>query len=143
MTWHRTYHAARRHHNAGHHLTDVPRNYITDDGHRLGEWLHNQRLHPQRLHPTQQRLLTGIGLIQNTEPPPKKRKPATRKPEQGLAAARAFHQREGHLEVPQRHVEDLDGEPVRLGQWISNTRRRKEHLPTDRIRALDVLGMRW
>ncbi|WP_398995179.1 helicase associated domain-containing protein [Streptomyces sp. CBG31] len=121
----------------------MPRNYITDDGHRLGEWLHNQRLHPQRLHPTQQRLLTGIGLIQNTEPPPKKRKPATRKPEQGLAAARAFHQREGHLEVPQRHVEDLDGEPVRLGQWISNTRRRKEHLPTDRIRALDVLGMRW
>ncbi|XQE90474.1 helicase associated domain-containing protein [Streptomyces microflavus] len=74
---------------------------------------------------------------------PKKRKPATRKPEQGLAAAHAFHQREGHLEVPQRHVEDLDGEPVRLGQWISNTRRRKERLPTDRIRALDALGMLW
>ncbi|WSB12183.1 helicase associated domain-containing protein [Streptomyces cyaneofuscatus] len=121
----------------------MPRHYITDDGHRLGEWLHNQRLHPERLHPTQQRLLAGIGLSQNTEPSPKKRKPATRKPEQGLAAARAFHQREGHLEVPQRHVEDLDGEPVRLGQWISNTRRRKERLPTDRIRALDALGMRW
>ncbi|MFJ2116055.1 Helicase associated domain protein [Streptomyces sp. NPDC087850] len=143
LTWHRAYHAARRHHHAGNHLTDVPRHYITDDGHRLGEWLHNQRLHPERLHPTQQRLLAGIGLSQNTEPSPKKRKPATRKPEQGLAAARAFHQREGHLEVPQRHVEDLDGEPVRLGQWISNTRRRKERLPTDRIRALDALGMRW
>ncbi|MFF1901600.1 helicase associated domain-containing protein [Streptomyces sp. NPDC058206] len=40
-------------------------------------------------------------------------------------------------------MEHLDGEPVRLGQWISNARRRKDRLPTDRIRALDALGMRW
>ncbi|WP_326607508.1 helicase associated domain-containing protein [Streptomyces sp. NBC_01799] len=33
-------------------------------------------------------------------------------------------------------------EPVRLGQRISNARRRKDRLPTDRIRALDALGMR-
>ncbi|MFD9953870.1 helicase associated domain-containing protein, partial [[Kitasatospora] papulosa] len=143
LTWHRTYHAARRHHEAGHRLSDLPRDCVTDGGHRLGEWLHHQRLHPERLHPTQQQLLVGLGLIQNAEPFPKKRKPAARKPEQGLAAARAFHQREGHLEVPQRHVEHLGGEPVRLGQWISNTRRRKDHLPTERIHALDALGMRW
>ncbi|MEV2248776.1 helicase associated domain-containing protein [Streptomyces sp. NPDC049970] len=143
LTWHRAYHVARRHHTAGHHLTDVPRDYITEDGHRLGEWLHNQRLHPERLHPTQQQLLADLDLIQITEPSPEKRKPAARKPEQGLAAARAFHHREGHLDVPQRHVEVLDGEPVRLGQWISNARRRKERLPADRVRALDALNMHW
>ncbi|MFD7756035.1 helicase associated domain-containing protein [Streptomyces sp. NPDC059757] len=52
----------------------------------------------------------------------------------GLAAARAFRAREGHLDVPQRHVEDLDAEPVRLGQWISNIRRRWDHLTSDRRR---------
>ncbi|MFD5064865.1 MULTISPECIES: hypothetical protein [unclassified Streptomyces] len=26
---------------------------------------------------------------------------------------------------------------------MSNARRRKDRLPTDRIRALDALGMRW
>ncbi|WP_208604879.1 helicase associated domain-containing protein, partial [Streptomyces mutomycini] len=143
LTWHRAYHAARRHHTAGHRLTDVPRDYNTEDGHRLGEWLHKQRLHPERLHPNQQQLLADLDLIQKAEPSPEKRKPAARKPEQGLAAARAFHRREGHLDVPQRHVEVLDGEPVRLGQWISNARRRKERLPAERIRALDVLNMRW
>ncbi|WP_329166356.1 helicase associated domain-containing protein [Streptomyces sp. NBC_01717] len=49
-----------------------------------------------------------------------------------MAAARAFHHREGHL----------DGEPVRLEQWISNARRRKDRPPTERIRALDALGLR-
>lgn len=60
-----------------------------------------------------------------------------------MAAARAFHAREGHLDVPQRHIEILHGEPVRLGQWVSNARRRKDRLSPDRIHALDTLGMRW
>ncbi|MFE2091579.1 helicase associated domain-containing protein [Streptomyces sp. NPDC059460] len=121
----------------------MPRDYITDDGRRLGEWLHNQRLHPERLHPTQQTLLASLGVIQSTKPPSGTRKPAARRREQHLAAARAFHHREGHLDVPQRHVEHLDGESVRLGPWISNTRRSKDSLPADQIRALDALDMRW
>ncbi|MFF7205324.1 Helicase associated domain protein [Streptomyces sp. NPDC008141] len=142
LTWHRAYHAARRHRAAGHKLTDVPRDYVTD-GRRLGEWLHSQRLHPERLNPTQQSLLAGLGLIRSITPPPDTRKLAVRDREQGMAAARAFHEREGHLEVPQRHIEQIDGNPVRLGQWISNARRRKDRLPADRIRTLDSLNMRW
>ncbi|MFJ8864040.1 Helicase associated domain protein [Streptomyces sp. NPDC102451] len=143
LTWHRTYHMARRHRAAGHELTDVSRSYVTDSGHRLGEWLHSQCLHPERLQPTQQSLLADLGLIQSAGPPLAKRKPASHSREQGMAAARVFREREGHLEVPQRHIEPIDGSAVRLGQWISNARRRKERLPVDLIRTLDALDMRW
>jgi hypothetical protein len=60
-----------------------------------------------------------------------------------LAAARAFHDREGHLNVPQRHIEDLNGDQVRLGQWINNARHRRDRFTPDRIAALDALGMQW
>jgi superfamily II DNA or RNA helicase len=142
LTWQRAFHIARSHREDGRSLTDVPRDFVTDDGHRLGEWLHTQRLHLERLHPQQQQLLAGLGAIQTAEPP-HDAKPATRNWDRGLAAARAFHRREGHLDVPQRHIEDLNGDHVRLGQWISNARRRKDRLSPDRIRVLDTLGMRW
>jgi superfamily II DNA or RNA helicase len=137
LTWQRTFHAARRHHEAGHSLADVPKDHITDDRHRLGEWLRTQRLHPERLHPEQRLLLSGLGIALDNLTP------AARSWDRGLAAAHAFHAREGHLNVPQRHVETVSGEQIRLGQWISNARRRKDRLPTDRIRSLDELGMRW
>ncbi|WP_392676528.1 helicase associated domain-containing protein [Streptomyces sp. LN785] len=62
--------------------------------------------------------------------------------EAGGPAARAFHDRYGHLDVPRRHPEHLDGKPVRDGQRISNARRRKDRLPADRLHALDALDMR-
>ncbi|MGW1496824.1 helicase associated domain-containing protein, partial [Streptomyces sp. NPDC002402] len=60
LTWQRTYHAARLHAAAGHTLRDLPRSYVTEDGHRLGEWFHTQHIHPERLHPEQQRLLGRV-----------------------------------------------------------------------------------
>lgn len=59
----------------------------------------------------------------------------------GLAAARAFHEREGHLDVPQRHIEHLADEPVRLGQWLSNLRRRRSRLSPQRQAMLTELGL--
>ncbi|WP_369244247.1 Helicase associated domain protein [Streptomyces sp. R41] len=88
-----------------------------------------QRHHLERLQPGQRRLLAGLGLAQIAEQPPGPGEPAARSWARGLAAARALHHREGHLNVPQRHIEILHGAPVRLGQWISNARRRKERLP--------------
>ncbi|MET9500043.1 helicase associated domain-containing protein [Streptomyces sp. NPDC006552] len=77
-----------------------------------------------------------------------------------LAAARQFHAREGHLNVPRKHVEALpvdlagpaaagreitvDGDVlVDLGMWTANTRRRAAGLNAERRSALDQLGMRW
>ncbi|WP_406426585.1 helicase associated domain-containing protein [Streptomyces sp. NBC_00147] len=50
----------------------------------------------------------------------------------GLAAARSFLEREGHLDVPQRHIEAFDGDHVRLGQWLSNVRRHLSALSPQR-----------
>ncbi|MFJ6699915.1 helicase associated domain-containing protein [Streptomyces sp. NPDC091272] len=76
-----------------------------------------------------------------------------------LAAAKAFHAREGHLTVPRKHVEsvephdgsggarsDADGPQVvdvKLGMVLDNIRKRADKLPEERRAELDALGMRW
>ncbi|MFE7113620.1 helicase associated domain-containing protein [Streptomyces sp. NPDC057575] len=74
-----------------------------------------------------------------------------------LAAARQFHAREGHRQVPRKHVEQLEAEDmlsgrqggsdggvvVRLGTWLDNVRKRAAKLPEQRRADLDQLGMRW
>ncbi|MFE1797766.1 helicase associated domain-containing protein [Streptomyces sp. NPDC059517] len=60
-----------------------------------------------------------------------------------LTAARQFHAREGHLLPARQHIAVVDGEPVRLGAFLDNTRRRAAKLSPERRAALDHLGMRW
>lgn len=55
-----------------------------------------------------------------------------------LAAARQYYQREGHLQVPRKHVE-----AIKLGAWISNQRSRAATLSPGRIEQLSAIGMRW
>ncbi|MFI1092614.1 helicase associated domain-containing protein [Streptomyces sp. NPDC020917] len=59
------------------------------------------------------------------------------------AAARQFHTREGHLQVPRKHVEEVDGVPYKLGMFIDNARRRADKLSEERHQELTALGMRW
>ncbi|MFF7249820.1 helicase associated domain-containing protein [Embleya sp. NPDC008237] len=79
--------------------------------------------------------------------------------ETAFAAAIAYRQREGHLEVPRAHVETVttDGSAgpddgagegggaveVRLGKWVNNQRNRRNPLNEERVRLLTELGMRW
>ncbi|WP_267246159.1 DEAD/DEAH box helicase [Streptomyces sp. PR69] len=141
LTWQRTYHAARRHQQAGHTLTDIPRTYVTDEGIRLGEWLRTQRNTPPA-HPGQLLLLQDLGLDTNTpsvqQPPLSAREQAFQR---GLEAAESFLTREGHLTVPQRHTEHLATGPVRLGQWLTNIRRRWAGLSPQRRQTLADLGI--
>ncbi|MFE5030162.1 helicase associated domain-containing protein, partial [Streptomyces sp. NPDC056656] len=76
-----------------------------------------------------------------------------------LTAARRFHEREGHLQVPRKHVEVVpvaeagrstvgaalegDSVPVALGMFLANTRRRANKLTKQRRMDLDALDMRW
>lgn len=69
-----------------------------------------------------------------------------------LTAATQYYQREGHLQVPRKHVETItvgqgDGEDqqqeVRLGAWISNQRSRAASLTPQRVEQLSQVGMRW
>ncbi|MFI1386687.1 Helicase associated domain protein [Embleya sp. NPDC020886] len=79
--------------------------------------------------------------------------------ETGFAAAVAYRQREGGLEVPRAHVETVTAETatgpgggagngggaveVRLGKWVNNQRTRRSSLSVERERLLTELGMRW
>ncbi|TCR16073.1 DEAD/DEAH box helicase [Streptomyces sp. BK205] len=133
ITWQRAYHAARQ--QRQNHADDTP----------AGEWLTAQRVRSDDLHPEQRRLLKALGLdlpevsaasLQNSPLPARERAF-----QRGLDAARAFRAREGHLKVPQRHIEEIDGERVRLGQWLSNLRRRRSGLSPQRQAALVELGL--
>ncbi|GHB09199.1 Helicase associated domain protein [Streptomyces termitum] len=142
LTWQRTYHAARHHQKAGHTLADVPRTFATLEGVRLGEWLRTQRSTPPA-HPGQLRLLQDLGLYTTTPPsmPPPLLSAREQSFRRGLEAAAAFLAREGHPKVPQRHIEQLANGPVRLGQWLTNTRRRWDRLSPEHRQALTELGI--
>ena len=60
-----------------------------------------------------------------------------------MAAARQYHAREGHLQTPRKHIEDVDGIEHKLGMFLDNARRRADKLAAERRAELDALGMRW
>ena len=102
--------------------------------------------------PTQQYLLESVGFDPDEGVPvrPVVRSQANRW-ESNLDTARQFHAREGHLQVPRKHVETVSdgvgGEGgqavVKPGAWLDNTRRRAAKLSPERRGALDELAMRW
>ncbi|MGX1887351.1 Helicase associated domain protein [Streptomyces sp. NPDC055287] len=135
ITWQRTYHAARQ---------SLERNRTTATEEE--KWLEAQRTRSDRLHPEQKSLLKELGLADlpgtSASPAGKNHLPARERAfQRGLAAAQAFRAREGHLNVPQRHIEKIEGDPVRLGQWLSNLRRRRSGLSQHKQTALAELGL--
>lgn len=134
ITWQRAYHAARQ------------SRAVNKTAAEAESWLETQRTRSDCLHPEQNSLLKELGLVElpdtSTSPAAEGRLPARERAfRRGLAAARAFRAREGHLDIPQRHIEEIDGEPVRLGQWLSNLRRRRSGLSPQRQAALAELGL--
>ncbi|WP_149182407.1 DEAD/DEAH box helicase [Streptomyces sp. TRM49041] len=134
ITWQRAYHAARQSRAAYETASEAE------------SWLESQRARSDHLHPEQKSLLAELGLVglPNTSacPATESRLPARERAfQRGLAAARAFRAREGHLNVPQRHIEKIEGDSVRLGQWLSNLRRRRSGLSPRRQAALAELGL--
>ncbi|MCQ9178685.1 Helicase associated domain protein [Streptomyces sp. IBSBF 2953] len=133
ITWQRAYHAARLGLGQTEHVA------------RAEEWLDTQYTQAGRLHPGQHQLLKELGrdLPDTTAPSPQDTQMPARERafQRGLAAARAFQEREGHLDVPQRHIENLGDEPVSLGQWLANLRRRRSRLSPQRQAMLTELGL--
>ncbi|AZP23014.1 hypothetical protein EJC51_00510 [Streptomyces aquilus] len=60
-----------------------------------------------------------------------------------LATARQFHAREGHLQPSRKHIEIVNGEEIKLGTFLDNTRRRATKLSAERRDALNTLDMHW
>ncbi|MFF4902926.1 Helicase associated domain protein [Streptomyces sp. NPDC001068] len=148
--WQRCYRLTLAHVKAGGTLPAGPGELIVQ-GEDLGVWATGQRAGWDTLKPAQQWLLETVGIEPPAEGETVPGAPRSRDArwEANLAAARQYHAREGHLQVPRQHVEitgNGDGSEqsaVRLGAWLDNTRRRAGKLSPERRTALDVLGMRW
>ncbi|MDQ0945940.1 hypothetical protein QFZ67_007645 [Streptomyces sp. V1I1] len=138
IDWQRAFRLAWLHTKAGGTLPDKAGVAIAD-GEDLGKWAAAQRAAYAKLTSTQQWMLTSMLGITAT---PAKRTRAQMWA-QNLAAARQYHEREGHLEVPRSHTEHFGGETVRLGAWISQQRVKAAKLLPERVADLSALGMRW
>ncbi|MFK4212742.1 Helicase associated domain protein [Streptomyces sp. NPDC030920] len=126
-------------------------------GEDLGRWVAAQRHGWEQLLPAQQWLLENVLGI---EPAGEAERPVRRTQDTmwalNLRAVQQFHTREGHLRVPRKHVEHLEGGAavgrqngadgvvvVKLGTWLDNVRKRADRLSAERRADLDALGMRW
>ncbi|GAA0499291.1 DEAD/DEAH box helicase [Streptomyces stramineus] len=155
--WQRCFRLAQAHIEAGGVLPTVPGEVIVQ-GEDLGRWAQASRLSWDDLLPVQQWMLENVlGLTPAEEHERPVKRTQQDKWALNLRAARQFHAREGHLNVPRKHVEQLEPEDapagpqggtekpleIKLGTWLDNTRRRASKLTPERRADLDQLDMRW
>ncbi|MFJ2477978.1 Helicase associated domain protein [Streptomyces sp. NPDC087659] len=119
---------------------------VTVHGADVGRWLERQRETWAELSREQRERLAALGVTapEATAAAPKAGGRAAAW-ERGLAAARAYHAREGTLTgIPRAHIEHIahDGQEhaIKLGVWLANQRSRRTKLPTDRVAVLTELG---
>ncbi|MGW4323542.1 Helicase associated domain protein [Streptomyces sp. NPDC004684] len=144
VAWQRCYRLLLAHRRAGGTLPTAAGQLIVQ-GEDLGTWITTQQAGWDQMAPAQRFLLetVGIELSDADEVAVPGRRSQDERWATHLAAARQFHAREGHLTVPRQHREEVDGELVGLGSFISNARRRVAKLSVERRAALEALDMRW
>ncbi|OCC10923.1 Helicase associated domain protein [Streptomyces sp. PTY087I2] len=146
VAWQRCFHLARLHVQGGQVLPEEP-GCLVVQGEDLGQWAGGQRRQWDTLGAAQRWLLQealGLGPLQAGERGvAAPRRTRAQVWASNLAAARQYQQREGHLEVPHRHIEKLDGAEHALGVFIANSRSRRTRLAPERVEELSELGMRW
>jgi len=107
----------------------VPSNH-QEDGLKLGSWVARQRFKRNELSPEQIEKLNQIGFCWDL---------CGEMWEANFAALQKFWRREGHCRVPQEHQED----GLKLGYWVSSTRRMKASLPREQIEQLNQIDFSW
>lgn len=157
MEWQRAFHLTRQHLEQDGALPMSP-GMVVHQGEDLGRWVQSVRLGWDSLTSVQQWLCQHILGIQpaTDDEKPKPRRTQADKWAMNLVAARQYYQREGHLQVPRKHVETIvlggqgddsssqdQEQQIKLGAWISNQRSRAATLSPQRIEQLSAIGMRW
>ena len=134
--WQRNYLAAKEYYQTNGHL-DVPINYVTQDGIKLGSWIGNIRSAYQGINarpkPTPEQIcqLESIGMNWESK--------LQRMWEAGFQQAQRYAREHGHLYVP-RDFMTQDG--YALGRWIQQQRDLR-HLTDERRKRLEAIGMDW
>lgn len=135
MTW---YQYAKKYY-AEHGNLKVSGTYITPDGHRLGNWIREQRKRYAAgiLSRQQIQLLGKIGMMWQVT--------KIRDWEDWYEAARSYYEKNGNLRVPTIYRTESG---LRLGQWICVQRERRKGragtpISEEEIRKLDEIGMIW
>ncbi|MBO4849264.1 MAG: helicase associated domain-containing protein [Clostridia bacterium] len=113
----------------------IPRQYITNDGLKLGLWIVTQRRQHSDGILTAERieLLEKIGMVWKVN---------DRQWQNNYDLAAEYYKKNGDLLVPQRYI-TTDNTP--LGSWISHQRKNYQtgKLSEDRIELLEKIGMVW
>jgi len=114
---------------------NVPLEFVTDDGFRLGNWVGRRRQDRTfgRLSMVRATELNTLGMVWD---------PLDVAYRTGVNHLRAYTAREGHANVPHSHVTD-DG--FKLGIWVSNRRKGRTigRVSTAKVAELNALGMVW
>jgi hypothetical protein len=113
---------------------DVPSLYTEKDGKKLGYWIVNQRQAKRRGDIVQERekRLDDLGISWNIE---------KNSWEKYMSLMERFQHREGHCEVPSRHLE----QGLKLGVWVRAQRafQARGVLDSARVQSLDEIGFVW
>jgi hypothetical protein len=112
---------------------NVPQ-YHREDGSNLGTWFGTQRVAKRKgkLRADRERDLEGLGIVWD---------PSDAQWEANFDLLKTYLLREGHCNVPQRHIEDR----VNLGTWLNVNRQaqKKGKMTADHERRLEDLGIAW
>ncbi|MFJ6558245.1 Helicase associated domain protein, partial [Streptomyces luteogriseus] len=150
VEWQRCFHLVRLHLEAGGTLPMEP-GTVVHQGEDLGRWVRSVRYGFDKLTTVQQWMcehILGVEAAAEDEKPKPRRSQAD-KWALNYQAAKQYYQREGHLRVPRKHIEqmavdeDQEQQELRLGAWVGNQRSRAATLSPERIEQLSAIGMRW
>lgn len=131
--WDEGFAEAERYFKKYEHL-NVPTNYISDTGYKLGNWIANQREN-KHISPERKEKLDGLGMIW--------KKPDSWEVRFGLA--KEFFRQYGHLNVPANYI--VQG--IWLNKWINEQKqiykgnRQGKDLSCEKITRLESVGMIW
>ncbi|MER7490786.1 Helicase associated domain protein [Streptomyces sp. NPDC126497] len=149
VTWQRCFHLVRMHLDAGEALPTEAGD-IVRQGEDLGRWVQSVRLGWDQLTTVQQWMCEQVLGIEpaSEDEKPKPRRTQADKWALNYEAAKQFYEREGHLQVPRKWVEQIVGQDQeerehKLGAWIGNQRSRAATLTPERMELLSAIGMRW
>lgn len=118
----------------------IPTNYITGDGYRLGMWLSCQRSkyknEPAALTKKQIQALEQLGIVWNV---------GETRWRHMYELAKSYYHTYGNLGITQKYIAPSGD---RLGQWLSLQRQAYNHqlrspLSQERIDLLNHIGMKW